>query len=129
MPEPRKPEMKFLRRLILMIWLFGITACSAGTSAPRPVHPNIVFILTDDMAANDLAYMPQTRKLIEKQGATFDKFFVSISLCCPSRTSILRGQYGHNTKIIDNELPGGGFEKVYKLGLEKDMLPVWLEQA
>jgi len=121
--------MKFMRRVLLIVWVFGLTACNAGTPAPRPVHPNIVFILTDDMAASDLAYMPQTKKLIEKQGVTFDKFFVSISLCCPSRTSILRGQYGHNTKIIDNELPGGGFEKVYKLGLEKDMLPVWLEQA
>ena len=129
MPEPGKQEMKLMRRVLLMVWVFGITACNAGTPAPRPVHPNIIFILTDDMAASDLAYMPQTKKLIEKQGAAFDKFFVSISLCCPSRTSILRGQYGHNTKIVDNELPGGGFEKVYQLGLEQAMFPVWLQQA
>ena len=81
------------------------------------------------MAATDLPYMPRTIKLIQNQGITFDKFFVSISLCCPSRTSILRGQYAQNTNINDNALPGGGFDKVYALGLEKSMLPDWLKQA
>jgi N-acetylglucosamine-6-sulfatase len=121
--------MKFLRKLFLSACVVAITSCNTGTPVPRLDHPNIVFILTDDMAASDLAYMPQTNKLIGKKGATFDNFLVSISLCCPSRTSILRGQYGHNTKIVDNELPGGGFEKVYKLGLEESMFPVWLREA
>ena len=129
MPGFGKREMKFPRRLFLAACIVVTASCNAGTPLPRPAHPNIIFILTDDMAAGDLTYMPNTQKLIGKRGATFDKFFVSISLCCPSRTSILRGQYGHNTKVVDNELPGGGFEKVYALGLEQAMFPIWLQQA
>jgi arylsulfatase A-like enzyme len=43
--------------------------------------------------------------------------------------SILCGQYAHNTKVTDNELPGGGFAKVYELGLEASMFPVWLQES
>jgi len=121
--------MKILQRITLAVSLLTLLSCNASTPAPRLTHPNIIFILTDDMAMGDLAYMPKTLKLIGQAGTTFDNFFVSISLCCPSRTSILRGQYAHNTKITDNELPGGGFEKVYALGLEKSMLPIWLQEA
>jgi len=115
---------------LLIITLFSATSCVPATPlAPRPAHPNIIFILTDDMAATDLAYMPRTIKLIQNQGISFDKFFVSISLCCPSRTSLLRGQYAQNTKVTDNALPYGGFDRVYQLGLENSMLPDWLKQA
>ena len=37
---------------------------------------------------------------------------------CPSRTTILRGQYAHNTGIVGNEPPWGGFEAFHELGLE-----------
>ena len=122
--------MKVTKILLAFVFLVSATSCApAAPLAPRPEHPNIIFILTDDMAATDLAYMPRTIKLIQNQGITFNKFFVSISLCCPSRTSILRGQYAQNTNINDNALPGGGFDKVYALGLEKSMLPDWLKQA
>lgn len=125
--------MKFLHTLLLIIMFvvsLTVPSCSADQTVQAiPEHPNIIFILTDDMAKDYLEYMPNTKKLIEKKGATFDNFFVSLSLCCVSRTSILRGQYAHNTTIVDNELPGGGFEKVYDLGLEQSMLPIWLQQA
>ena len=122
--------MKIIKILLVLFFLISATSCApAAPLAPRPEHPNIIFILTDDMAATDLAYMPNTIKLIQNQGISFDKFFVSISLCCPSRTSLLRGQYAQNTKITDNALPYGGFDRVYALGLEKSMLPDWLKQA
>src|SRR5215210_9078960 len=52
------------------------------TANPRP---NILFILTDDMKASDLKYMPKTQSLLEKQGVKFENAFVTCSLCCPSR--------------------------------------------
>jgi hypothetical protein len=116
-----------LRKLILLVCISALASCNARSPSPRLRHPNIIFILTDDQSMGELAYMPNTLKLLGERGATFDNFFVSISLCCPSRTSILRGQYGHNTRVVDNELPGGGFEKVFALGLEKSMIPVWLQ--
>jgi hypothetical protein len=52
-------------------------------------------------------------------GATFGNALVTTSLCCPSRASILRGQYAHNTGLVnnDNDEPAGGAayfrERVY----------------
>ncbi len=73
--------------------------------------------------------MPKLKSLITDQGLTFKNYFVSMSLCCPSRTATLRGQYGHNTQILGNTLPSGGFQKFFQLGEEKSTVAVWLQQA
>jgi N-acetylglucosamine-6-sulfatase len=67
-------------------------------------QPNIIFILTDDMRKDDLnpTYMPQTTKQLVEKGMSFQNAFVSNPLCCPSRATIMRGQYGHNTDIWFN---------------------------
>ncbi len=54
-------------------------------------RPNIVFIYTDDLDWPLMAYMPLTRKLIAEQGAVFTNFFVTSSMCCPSRASCCAG--------------------------------------
>lgn len=92
-------------------------------------QPNIVFILTDDLDAAEIQYMPKLKSLIIDEGVTFRNYFVSMSLCCPSRTATLRGQYGHNTQILGNTLPSGGFEKFYQLGEEKSTIATWLQDA
>jgi hypothetical protein len=79
----------------------------ADTDA-RPVTPNIVLILTDDEDVGIHAFMLKTKALLEDQGTTFANFFVSYPWCCPSRATILRGQYAHNTGIVGNEPPGAG---------------------
>jgi N-acetylglucosamine-6-sulfatase len=67
-------------------------------------QPNIVFILTDDMRKDDLtdAYMPQTTTELVDKGMSFQNAFVSNPLCCPSRATIMRGQYSHNTDVWFN---------------------------
>jgi N-acetylglucosamine-6-sulfatase len=92
-------------------------------------YPNIIFILADDMEADAITFMPKTKELIGSQGATFTNFYISLALCCPSRTSMLRGQYMHNTQISGNKLPEGGFDKFYQLGLEQSTMATWLQQA
>lgn len=47
-------------------------------------------------------------------------------LCCPSRSCILRGQYPHNTQILGNQPPRGGFERFHELGNEESTVGVWL---
>ncbi len=116
-----------------------IGACfpsAAGQQAPQtkeePQPPNVVLILTDDLALEDvnedsLENMPNLKALME-QGTTFENAFVSNSLCCPSRATILRGQYTHNHQIMSNEPPRGGFEKFRLLGHEDSTMATWLQE-
>jgi N-acetylglucosamine-6-sulfatase len=71
-------------------------------------RPNIVFVLTDDLSMDLLRYMPAVQAL-ERRGITFSNYFVSDSLCCPSRASIFTGNYPHDTDIWTNDPPTGGF--------------------
>jgi N-acetylglucosamine-6-sulfatase len=101
----------------------------AGATPLVPRQPNIVLILTDDEDVALHQFMPKTRALLEERGTIFDNFFVTYSFCCPSRASILRGQYAHNTHIVGNEQPWGGFEKFRQLGLEESTIATWLQGA
>ncbi|MFH0864433.1 MAG: sulfatase [Candidatus Gottesmanbacteria bacterium] len=91
--------------------------------------PNFVFILTDDLDLSGLQYMPKIKALIADAGITFSNFFISNSLCCPSRSSILRGQYGHNTKVMHNIGPEGGFQRFHTEGNENSTVATWLKAA
>ena len=91
--------------------------------------PNILFILADDMKARDLAHMPKTQRLLVDQGVEFDKPWVTRSLCCPSRATILRGQYTHNHGVWVNVEPSGGFWNFLDQGLENSTIATWLNAA
>ena len=80
-------------------------------------HPNIVFILTDDLAMNLLPYMPHVLKM-QKDGVTFANYFVTDSLCCPSRSSIFTGRYPHSTGIFKNQGEDGGYIAFVDRGLD-----------
>lgn len=107
----------------LTVGCSGITRGEVRT----PTQPNIVFIVADDMRADDYEYMPQTRQLLTEGGATFEEAFVTHSLCCPSRASILRGQYTHNHQVLENNAPEGGFEKFRSMGHEDSTIATWLQ--
>jgi N-acetylglucosamine-6-sulfatase len=70
--------------------------------------PNIVFIMSDDQPQSTIKAMDNVRTRIRDAGLNANNFYVSQSLCCPSRASILKGQYPHNTGIQKNGPPGGG---------------------
>src|SRR3984957_21247273 len=55
---------------------------------PGAQRPNIVFVLTGDPAWNLVRYMPHVVAM-QHEGETFSNYFVTDSLCCPSRASIL----------------------------------------
>jgi N-acetylglucosamine-6-sulfatase len=84
-----------------------------------PPQPNIVFVLTDDLSSDLLPYMPNVRRL-QRRGTTFSNYFVTDSLCCPSRASILTGAYPHDTGIFRNTGADGGFLAFHARGLEQD---------
>lgn len=74
----------------------GQAGSSPTRTAQDPTKPNIVFVLTDDLSMNLLQYMPAVQQM-QKDGASFSHYFVTDSLCCPSRASIFTGRYPHNT--------------------------------
>ncbi len=88
-------------------------------------------MLTDDqdLLLGSLEFMPLLQARLADQGMTFSNFFVSQSLCCPSRVTLLRGQYTHNHKVFNNLPPDGGFEKAYALGLENATFATALQGA
>jgi hypothetical protein len=73
-----------------------------GNAKPR----NIVLYMTDDQDSifnpTHPYYMPALNTLFREGGMEFTRFYASTALCCPSRVSILRGQYCHNTGVYDN---------------------------
>jgi N-acetylglucosamine-6-sulfatase len=103
--------------------------CVAAANLAAGPRPNIVVFMTDDEDLGAHAFMPKTKALIEDQGATFANYFINYPWCCPSRASILRGQYAHNTNIVGNAPPWGGYETFHGLGLEESTLAVWLQDA
>src|SRR5262249_19516449 len=72
-----------------------------GTMAARP---NIVFILADDLSSNLVRYMPNVRAMA-RRGASFSNYYVTDSLCCPSRTSIFTGLLPHDSGVYANSGP------------------------
>lgn len=119
--------------LLAVVTLSLHVACGGSSdSAPPPPterRPNVVFVLTDDQDLPSLAFMPKVQALLVQQGMRLDEHFVSLSLCCPSRVTTLRGQYAHNTGVYGNNPPEGGFEGTYTKGLERSTLATWLQGA
>ena len=89
--------------------------------------PNIVFILTDDLDLASVSKIPALDEYMADPGVTFDNAFVTESLCCPSRASILTGQYPHNHLVRTNTPPLGGFETFRDLGRERSTVATWLD--
>ena len=114
----------------------GLTAAAIGlvallvVAAPagakdRAERPNVIVVMADDQDFRSLSAMPQTRKLIARQGTRFEQAIVNFPLCCPSRATFLSGQYAHNHGVIWNNAPLGGYSKLDGT----QTVPVWLQRA
>ncbi len=88
--------------MLAMPWL----ACSpfagrAFGTAAGPKRPNILYIMTDDHAAQAISCygskVNRTPNLdrIATEGMRMDRVFVTNSICTPSRAAILTGKYSH----------------------------------
>src|SRR5687768_7095657 len=94
--------------LLLMSVALSVVLLSGGSSTTFveaqaiTAKPNLVFILADDMRKDDMKYMPKTRTRLGAAGMQFENAFVSYGICCPSRATILTGQYAHNHRVWTN---------------------------
>ncbi len=133
----------YLLALLAALALGALAGCGGGSPQPgtgpaaHPARgalpgragerPNIVFVLTDDLSANLVRYMPHVLGM-ERRGATFANYFVSDSLCCPSRASILTGRFPHDTRVFDNSPPEGGYSVFHERGEESQTFAVALQR-
>ena len=113
---------------LLQVWVDRIGP------APQPLRPNIVFILTDDQRwdTTDATHspmgafiMPRTRAELAEHGIEFTEAFMTTPLCCPSRSSILKGAYAHRTGVYRNGGTNGGADDFE----DESTCATWLQAA
>ena len=110
-------------------------ALSAG-HAPEPAvagaaeqtRPNIIVLLTDDQETASMRVMKTVNKEMKRKGVTMKSFFASFPLCCPSRTTMLTGQYAHNHEVLSNQAPDGGYGVFNELHGNNN-LALWMQEA
>ena len=105
-----------------------VDATPASRTFTVQAAPSVLVIETDDQTAESMRVMQNVNSLIGAQGATFTNSFVNYSLCCPSRSTLLTGQYAHNHGVLGNAPPDGGSERFTALHAS-DNLAVWLKTA
>jgi len=105
----------------------GRTVAAQVPEAP----PNIVMVMADDLdlLLGTMGYTPNIQRLVADAGATLGSYYISDSLCCPSRTTYLRGQFAHNHGVYTNGGTTGGYERMVPLGLEDSTVATWLQEA
>jgi N-acetylglucosamine-6-sulfatase len=106
---------------------------AAPAHAAKPHHkrkkklrklPNVVVVVSDDqtLASYNPEAMPFVSEFMEAEGTTFTNAIATSPNCCPSRASILTGQYPHNHGVLSNRL---GYPA---LKHKNNTLPVWLHR-
>ena len=124
------------RRLLLVLAAMLLLTAAAGADSRRgdsvaaavvvDARPNIVLITTDDQTLADMRWMPLTRRLLGRQGATFTEALSPHPHCCPARAELLTGQYGQNNGVLNNSGPAGGFDALQNPG---NTLATWLQDS
>jgi arylsulfatase A-like enzyme len=111
---------------------------TATSAAATPERPSFLVIQTDDQTLDSLyatfrepaiRAMPNTQNLIAKRGMTFNRYYVSYPLCCPSRVSMMTGRYAHNNGVKGNIQPNGGYFGFSFRAAYTHNLATWLQGA
>ena len=72
--------------------------------------------------------MKTLNKTMKRKGVTMKRFYANFPLCCPSRTTLLTGQYAHNHKVLSNQEPDGGYGVFNELHGSNN-LAIWMQDA
>jgi N-acetylglucosamine-6-sulfatase len=129
-PEQRFAATLVTRATIVILSIVGL-AVLAGAAAAATTRPNVVILLTDDLDTHSLTrmvnrgMMPKLKSNVINPSTQFNNFFVTTSLCCPSRATLLTGLYGHNHHVLTNSRPLGGVLRFD----DSSSLATWLQES
>ena len=135
---------------LLAALTFAVSQQNASAASSKTQHaallpagqkPNFVVIQTDDQTIDQLyatytppgggpiPVMPNTLASIAEKGTTFNRYYVSYPLCCPSRVSLLTGRYAHNHNVRGNVPPNGGYTGFSFRQANSHNIATWLQGA
>lgn len=121
-------------RLLQIIMIAAVLAAPLGDllatrAQAETSKPNFVVFLIDDLDSASVESMEEVNRLLAARGMTFSRFFATTPLCCPSRASILRGQYAHNHGVLRNTGEDAGFSAFQESGSETQTMATLLDAA
>jgi arylsulfatase A len=96
-----------MKKLLLFLAGFGMAATTLVASA-KPSHPNIIFILADDLGLGNVScygadnFKTPRIDALAKGGMRFEYSYAA-PLCGPSRCAILTGRYAFHTGMTGND--------------------------
>jgi arylsulfatase A len=93
---------KFSIKILVFLFFLGC----APEEESQPEHPNIIYILADDLGYGDLSIYNKASKIktphldqMAKEGMRFLDMHSTSSVCTPTRYSILTGEYAWRTNL------------------------------
>ena len=138
MLESRSARLGIVVGVAALLLLIALAARWSGARADAPERPSFLVIQTDDQTLDGLyatfrhpaiRAMPNTLDMIAKRGETFNEYYVSYPLCCPSRVSLLTGRYAHSNGVKGNIQPNGGYFGFSFRAAYSHNIATWLQGA
>jgi arylsulfatase A-like enzyme len=92
-------------RLLLAVLLVALLIHPARADEKKPIRPNVIFILADDLGWTDLGcqgskfYETPNIDRLAKQGMRFTDGYTCGPNCQPTRAALISGQYGPRTGV------------------------------
>ncbi len=111
---PRFKDFRMIRPFFCLACVLVVLAAAPTTASPAPAKPNLIFILSDDIAQGDLGCYGQ--KLIQtpnldrmaREGTRYTQAYSGTTVCAPSRTSLMTGLHmGHSPVRANREIQTG----------------------
>lgn len=130
----KRTTMQVYQGMLITLFAIAISACSSGDNKTSEAkQPNIIFIFSDDHAyqaigayGNPYAKTPNIDR-IAQEGAIFNNFLVTNSICGPSRATLLTGKYSHANGYKVNERDFDMTQQVFsRLLKQNDYQTAWI---
>ena len=98
-----------MKNTLLIAFMGLFVVCSRAAAAEQP---NIVLLYSDDAGYNDFGFQGSRRfktphlDRLADSGVVLKQFYMSASVCGPSRAGMLTGQYQQRFGFEENNVPG-----------------------